>query len=342
HELGDRDRRPPATRAKPVEHLAQRFLGPLACREPTHLRAFRAATFEPVPIRPQRLPVRAFRLDRGTERGISCRPPLRSRGSPDLLRPHAVGRRRAADLSAPEAGVRVAGDLVEQRPDPRLLSDERVPVELEIAAHPVDRPRLLAWAVAESRHTLPRPLRAVLRPPWGTALPDRDRVSRRLDFEPDLVLRRNGNLGSRVPLDQRRRTRPPGATRTPRLVARLLQSSGPRRSQPVRELTLRDRSGRDTLDRRDGLVDRRRRPLDPVSRQELEQREATRLFPSGSGWLRARRTQSTAALSNTSGYNSTPPKPAAGACSAESASPIPGQRAISSAGTPSTASAISR
>jgi hypothetical protein len=47
-------------------------------------------------------------------------------------------------------------------------------------------------------------------------------------------------------------------------------------------------------------------------------------------------------LVDNAGYNSTLSKAAAGACRAESARPMPGQRAISSAGTPSTASAISR
>ena len=67
------------------------------------------------------------------------------------LRPHPVRSSRAADPSAPEAGVRIAGDLVEQRTDSRLSVDECVAVELEVAAHPVDRPRLPAWAVPEPR-----------------------------------------------------------------------------------------------------------------------------------------------------------------------------------------------
>lgn len=53
----------------------------------------------------------------------------------------------------------------------------------------------------------------------GTALPDRDRATYRLDFEPNRVLHVRRNLGSGVPLDRLgRRNRPPSAPRTRGLV----------------------------------------------------------------------------------------------------------------------------
>ena len=58
HELGERDRRPPASRPEPVEHLPQRLLRLRPRREPADLRPLRAATLNPVPVRPQRLTVR--------------------------------------------------------------------------------------------------------------------------------------------------------------------------------------------------------------------------------------------------------------------------------------------
>src|SRR6188472_1075796 len=118
-----------------------------------------------------------------------------------LRRSWVCGRARS-DLSAPEAGVRIARDLVEQRADPRLRADERISVELEVAAHPVDGPRPPARAVAESRDAHARPLRALLGSPGRTTLPDRDRVPHRLDFEPDRILHPWRNFGSGVPLDQ--------------------------------------------------------------------------------------------------------------------------------------------
>src|SRR5436309_12548994 len=62
HEPGESDRRPLASWPEPVEHLAQRPLRLRPRREPTHLRFLRAATFEPVPVCPQRLAIRTLRL----------------------------------------------------------------------------------------------------------------------------------------------------------------------------------------------------------------------------------------------------------------------------------------
>jgi hypothetical protein len=71
-------------------------------------------------------------------------------------------------------------------------------------------------------------------------------------------------------------------------------------------------------------------------------RKAARVFPAGRGWFFTRCQTSTATLVTNAGYASSPPKLAADAANADSASPIRGKRAINSAEASSTASAISR
>ncbi len=93
-------------------------------REPADLRPLGAAACEPIPVRPQRLPIRA----------------VVSSFAEDV----PTGTGQPTDRSAPEAGVRIAGDLVEQRTDARLRGDGCVSVEPQVAAHRVDRPRLVA------------------------------------------------------------------------------------------------------------------------------------------------------------------------------------------------------
>jgi hypothetical protein len=61
-EFSERDRRPSAARAEPIEHLAQRLLGLDTCRKATDLRPLRAASLEAIPVSPQHLAVRALRL----------------------------------------------------------------------------------------------------------------------------------------------------------------------------------------------------------------------------------------------------------------------------------------
>ena len=54
--------RPRSTRAEPIERSAERRLRLHATREATHLRPLRAAPFEPIAVRPQRLAIRPLRL----------------------------------------------------------------------------------------------------------------------------------------------------------------------------------------------------------------------------------------------------------------------------------------
>src|SRR5881409_141369 len=105
-ELGERDRPPSTARAKPVEHLTQRFLGLCTCREPTHLWPFGAATFEPVPVRPQRLPVRALRLQLEHLPLLDHhKPPRSDNGSRNLAKPEV--------LTSDTARLADTGDLCE-------------------------------------------------------------------------------------------------------------------------------------------------------------------------------------------------------------------------------------
>src|SRR5439155_19207236 len=116
HELGERDRRSSASRSEPVEHVAKCLLRVRPRREPTYLRPLRAATLNPVPIRPQRLTVVTLRLQlehlalldhhepppSKTDRGISRRPPLSSRGSQSLwIRTASFPRVPAAKSASP-------------------------------------------------------------------------------------------------------------------------------------------------------------------------------------------------------------------------------------------------
>lgn len=61
-ELAEPDRRPSAAGPDAIKNFAKRLFRLRTCREATDLRALRAASFEPVTVRPQRLTVDAFRL----------------------------------------------------------------------------------------------------------------------------------------------------------------------------------------------------------------------------------------------------------------------------------------
>jgi hypothetical protein len=60
--LGERGRAT-AARTDPIERLPESLLCFRASREPAHLRPTRTSSFEPIPVRPQRLPIRALRLE---------------------------------------------------------------------------------------------------------------------------------------------------------------------------------------------------------------------------------------------------------------------------------------
>ena len=82
-----------------------------------------------------------------------------------------------------------------------------------------------------------------------------------------------------------------------------------RDSEPARELSLGDAAGGDALDHHDvSSTAGGAHSIAFRARNSTRARCETRLFPSGSEWLRAKRTQSTAALPTRSGQNSTLPK----------------------------------
>src|SRR5436190_9306253 len=93
HELGERDRRAPASRPEPVEHLPQRLLRLNARREPTDLRPLRAATLNPVPIRPQRLTVGTLRLQLEHLTLLDHHKPPRSNNGTEESRPDHLSAR---------------------------------------------------------------------------------------------------------------------------------------------------------------------------------------------------------------------------------------------------------
>src|SRR5712691_3375391 len=61
-QLGKRHRRRAPARTEPLKNLPKRLQRLGASREPTNLWPCRAASLEPVAVRPQRLPVDALRL----------------------------------------------------------------------------------------------------------------------------------------------------------------------------------------------------------------------------------------------------------------------------------------
>jgi hypothetical protein len=113
HEVCERDRRSSTARPESVEHLAQGLLRLFSCREPAHLRTFRAAPLEPVAICPQRVTVRALRLQLEHLTVLDHHEPPRSNGW--------IEESRVDHLSVRE-GVRAAPSLRSKPGSPQTAS----------------------------------------------------------------------------------------------------------------------------------------------------------------------------------------------------------------------------
>src|SRR5205085_5997348 len=126
------------------------------CREPAHLRPLRAATLEPVPIRPQRLPIRTLRLHRSKvgcrhEGRRSRRRPSRRRFEPSVTR-GTFPYRAASLLVLPE--LRVAPEVAPPRAATaaRRLETREFSVGAIIALH-IAAPSLHRAEAAQARQS---------------------------------------------------------------------------------------------------------------------------------------------------------------------------------------------
>jgi hypothetical protein len=110
---------------------------------------------------------------------------------PSAFQPHIAHKLlmlcEIAGILAPEDGGRISLDLGEERLDVRGWTDAVVAVPVQVAVAPVELPDAARANVAEPGDREPGPVRADLGCPGRSALDDRDRPTRHLELDPDLV-----------------------------------------------------------------------------------------------------------------------------------------------------------